>query len=651
MTQLLLGIDLALSVLGAALWVAAAVLRSRSRKRLLPIGCVAAAIVALLVRIGILFPLATAGWWFVEEKVLLSLPIAVVTTAAAVVLAVPSLLRRSSAEPEERQPEERRPSPGRLEATGLLAAGYGAAVGVVTTFVVGYPVLPAAAVILVAILILAIAITWSMSTKRSPRSTGGIAALTALVLVASGGYGWLATAAGLGQAASSHGHGPVVAAPAAAASVSVADLVGRPADDVVRFELEARRQTVTLPSGTKVKAWTFGSLPGPQLTVHQGDNVEVVLRNRDIEAGVTIHWHGVDVPNGEDGVAGVTQDAVRPGQEFTYRFVAEDTGTYWYHTHQHSAVGVRMGLFGAFVVLPRDAASDTALDLALPVHSIAGAAMLGGSDRVENKVVPAGSTVRLRLINSDSVPRRILLHGTEFEVVAVDGRELNGPTRLEKVAMRIPAGGRYDLRFRMPNQPVGLRVDGMSKVGLDLAPEGSGAGTESPTIAKAGWPELDLLGYGTAAPAAELHQPFDVNETLVLDRNIRFVNGLPGFGYTVNGSVYPLIPATQVSEGDLVKLTVVNRGSDTHPMHPHGHHVLVLSRNGVAPTGSPLWLDTFDVQPGEVWVVALRADNPGIWVDHCHNLDHAVEGMLLHIAYRGVATPFRHGGAADNAAE
>jgi FtsP/CotA-like multicopper oxidase with cupredoxin domain len=383
----------------------------------------------------------------------------------------------------------------------------------------------------------------------------------------------------------------------------------------------------------------------------------VVLRNRDIAAGVTIHWHGVDVPNGEDGVAGVTQNAVRPGKEFSYRFVAEDTGTYWYHTHQDSAEGVRMGLFGAFVVLPRDAptpvdgagdpAADPAVDLALPVHSIASAAMLGGSDRVENKIVTAGATVRLRLINTDSVPRRILLHGTEFEVVAVDGRDLSGPTPLEKVAMRIPAGGRYDVEFRMPHGPVGLRVDGMPRVGLDFAEDGSG----SPTIATTGWPELDLLGYGSAAPAAELHAPFDVDETLVLDRTIRFVNGLPGFGYTVNGSVFPLIPATEVAEGDLVSLTVVNRGFDTHPMHPHGHHVLVLSRNGVAPTGSPLWLDTFDVRPGEVWVVAFRADNPGIWVDHCHNLDHAVEGMLLHLAYRNVATPFRHGGTAGNAAE
>ena len=100
-------------------------------------------------------------------------------------------------------------------------------------------------------------------------------------------------------------------------------------------------------------AWTFGSLPGPEIRVQQGDLVEVTLQNTDIADGVTLHWHGYPVPNGEDGVAGVTQDAVAPGESFTYRFVARDTGTYWYHTHQAASEAVSRGLFGALVVEPR----------------------------------------------------------------------------------------------------------------------------------------------------------------------------------------------------------------------------------------------------------------------------------------------------------
>jgi len=145
--------------------------------------------------------------------------------------------------------------------------------------------------------------------------------------------------------------------------------------------------------------------------------------------------------------------------------------------------------------------------------------------------------------------------------------------------------------------------------------------------------------------------PFAVSTTLVLDRLPRLLNGRPALAQTVNGGVYPDIPPVLVQEGDLVRMRVVNRSFETHPMHPHGHHVLVLSVNGRAPTGSPLWLDTFDVQPGEVWEVALRADNPGIWMDHCHNLEHATSGMMFHLAYAGVTTPFRHGPGTPNVPE
>jgi FtsP/CotA-like multicopper oxidase with cupredoxin domain len=91
-----------------------------------------------------------------------------------------------------------------------------------------------------------------------------------------------------------------------------------------------------------------------------------------------------------------------------------------------------------------------------------------------------------------------------------------------------------------------------------------------------------------------------------------------------------------------VKFTVVNRSLEIHPWHLHGHPVLILSKDGTPSSGSPLWVDTFDVRPGEVWEVAFQASNPGIWMNHCHNLPHAHQGMMLRVAYDGVTTPF-HG--------
>jgi FtsP/CotA-like multicopper oxidase with cupredoxin domain len=423
--------------------------------------------------------------------------------------------------------------------------------------------------------------------------------------------------------------------PAAAAGVSAR-----------RVELVAQQQSVTLPSGRVVEAWTFGSLPGPTLTARVGETLEVTLRNRDIADGVTLHWHGLPVANGEDGVAGVTQDAVRPGESFNYRLRFDRPGTYWYHTHQRGREGIARGLYGALVVQPATG-SGAGVDLVLPVHVIGSTTILAGSDEVLRETVPPGTPVRLRLLNTDQQPRRFGLTGTPFRVVALDGVDLNGPTEVSGQALRVPAGGRYDLAFAMPAGPVRLSVEGARQAGLLLAATGDvpDPGGEVPKAT------FDPTTYGTSRPVPEMAGGYDVTATLVLDRLPRLVNGRPALAQTVNGGVYPDIPPIMVAEGNLVRMRVVNRSFETHPMHPHGHHVLVLSVNGRVPSGSPLWLDTFDVQPGEIWEVALRANNPGIWMDHCHNLEHATQGMMFHLAYAGVHTPFTHGPGSPNRPE
>jgi FtsP/CotA-like multicopper oxidase with cupredoxin domain len=459
---------------------------------------------------------------------------------------------------------------------------------------------------------------------------------------------WLAAAALPGTLAATH-HGPD-APTAPAGSVSVAEL-RTPADQsgaVRSFELTAQQEQVRLSSGTEVSAWTYGSVPGPELRVTQGDLVEVTLRNADIDAGVTIHWHGYDVPAGEDGVAGVTQDAVRPGDSFTYRFATPDPGTYWYHTHQASAEGVRRGLFGTLVVLP-PAGVPEAVDLTVPLHTLGGAVILGASDAAATRTVAAGQSVRMRLVNTDQVPHRFRVDGAPFTVVAADGQDLAGGAPVTGQTLRVPAGGRLDVSLTMPATGVRLSSNASATATLSLGPVGV-----APPAATSGEPDdLDLLSYGvpdhpTKTPPTGGGR---VDATMVLDRLPRFLGGRPVYGYTVNGAVFPHIPSLTVSEGNRVRLTVVNRGLDTHPMHVHGHHVLVVSRDGIRSTGAPLRLDTFDVQPGEVWVVEFVANNPGIWMDHCHNLDHAAEGMMMALTYRGVTSPFEQGGSHANRAE
>src|SRR5439155_16108639 len=126
-------------------------------------------------------------------------------------------------------------------------------------------------------------------------------------------------------------------------------LRGRAPD--ARFTLTAAHGRIRLASGRDIDALTFnGRSPGPELRVGQGQLVEVTLVNVDVAEGVTVHWHGVDVPNAEDGVPGVTQETAAPGGRYVYRFVPNRPGTFWYHTHRNSAETVKRGLCGALIV-------------------------------------------------------------------------------------------------------------------------------------------------------------------------------------------------------------------------------------------------------------------------------------------------------------
>lgn len=106
-----------------------------------------------------------------------------------------------------------------------------------------------------------------------------------------------------------------------------------------------------------------------------------------------------------------------------------------------------------------------------------------------------------------------------------------------------------------------------------------------------------------------------------------------------------------VKEGDIVRMKISNHSGATHPIHLHGHHAVVLSRNGVKATGSPWWFDTLDVDTGDSYEIAFVADNPGIWMDHCHNLSHARQGLVVHLMYEGVSEPFVIGGRTRNKPE
>lgn len=630
-TGTLIILDHGVALLAVVTWFAAAVTMALRRTGTAFVLLVAALLVTAG-RVASVAFLAGRGWWFVQEKVLLGVPMLVAASAAAALLA---------------RPRPRAPSSGR-GVVALFTAAYAAVAGFVLTFLVGYPLTLGGGLIAVALVAGAglltarvlsrpveeqpgPAVLAEVSRRRFLGVAGGVAGGVVVAGAAGTGAGLSAwTGAEAGDLGGGRAH-------TSRSAVPVTDLTGpaTPAPGGMRrtHTLVARKATVRLEAGPSVDAWTFGgTLPGPPITATQGDLIEVELANHDIDEGVTLHWHGYDVPCANDGAAGVTQEVVARGGRFVYRFRADQAGTYWYHTHHASHLGVRRGLYGTLVVKPRQEARPAGLDLTLPVHTFDGAVVLSGG---AEHLAPAGSLVRLRLINTDSDPHRFALAGTPFTVAAVDGRDLHQPGQVSRKTLRLAAGGRHDLEFVMPGTPVSLSLDGGATLWVRPA-----AGATAATEDVSGWPELDLLTYGTATREPLRTAPAGRHFTLVLDRGLAMVDGAPAYAQTVNGRGHPSIPHQLVAEGDVVRFTVVNRSLETHPWHLHGHPVLVLSVDGRPSTGSPLWVDTFDVRPGEVWEVAFRAANPGVWMNHCHNLPHAHQGMMLQLRYDGVTTPF-----------
>jgi FtsP/CotA-like multicopper oxidase with cupredoxin domain len=631
------------------------------------------------------------GWLFAKDRVVLGIPPLVLPASAVILLSIPRLWRVARGAVEDRKAPVDAASRFRASDPLLVVPVQATAVGAalfayLTWFPPGLPS-PGMVLTLWGLFAVSTAALWIRQRQRclkmgqpeapaAPASGFRLLRASAFALVICAGFiAWFAYSmqasalpdrfsmmahenvdygggpeAGHGSG-HTHGHG---------SSVSLTELTGRhEGEPDRRFTLTASETRIRLSSGKTVEAWTFdGKAPGPELRVRRGDLVEITLVNEDIEDGVTLHWHGIDVPNAEDGVAGLTQNAVQPGEQHAYRFRAEQAGTYWYHSHQISSEQVRKGLFGAFVVEPRKEEHEGEREITVMAHSWGNeegrVAAMGTSDTLEREPVAPGTPVRLRLINTDSYPVTFSLRGVPFKVAAIDGTDLNAPTNLTDTRLKLAAGGRYDVTFTMPGRPVRLGVPGSvgfagenPDLGLLLSSDGKG---DVPALANG--PEFDPASYGKPGPTPfGASSDFDREFEAVLDNRPGFYAGIFYMLWTINGEVFPNTPMQMVREGDLVKTTFVNRSFMDHPMHLHGHHVLVLSRNGERVSGSPWWSDTLNVAPGESYEVAFRADNPGIWMDHCHNLDHAAEGMTMHLGYEGVTTPFEAGRETGNRPE
>ncbi|WP_337035110.1 multicopper oxidase family protein [Paenibacillus illinoisensis] len=466
------------------------------------------------------------------------------------------------------------------------------------------------------------------------------------------------------------------------------------------FTITAQESNLEVSKGKVLPVWTFNnSVPGPQIRVKVGDNVKINLKN-ELNQPVSIHWHGYPVPNNMDGIPGVTQDAVEPGKTFTYVFKANVPGTYWYHSHQDSVNQVDKGLYGSLVVEELKDDYDRDYTLMLDEWMSSGDMSMGDSDSMDMKdmnhnemnmsdsdknmdedtlnmgghdmsmydlytvngksgaaieklTVKEGDKVRIRLINAGFISHQMHLHGHNFKVIASDGQPINEPGVIKDQILSIAPGERYDIEFTADNPGSWLLEEHGTETPIQnmkavIQYEGSKVQNDISNTSVT-LPVYDLVNYGNISnPKFSLNQTFDQNVTMNLNTEMKDGEMV----YTINGKVFPDTDVIQVKKGDKVKVTFVNQSkTDDHPMHLHGQFFQVLSKNGQPYQGSTIMKDTLNVKPGETYVVAFEADNPGDWMFHCHDLHHASAGMVTEVVYTDYESNYTPDPNVDNVAE
>lgn len=243
-------------------------------------------------------------------------------------------------------------------------------------------------------------------------------------------------------------------------------LAYREENGVKIFELTTKVVQWPLMDGVSVTAYTYnGTVPGPMIRVIEGDQVRIIVKN-ELDEPTTIHWHGVAVPNAMDGVPGVTQDPIQPGEMFTYEFTAKPAGTFMYHSHFDGDVQVGAGLYAPLIIDPKEPASVPDVDVTLMLsewlvkdgHTYAAMPMSGMEPNyftINGKAFPAtetinvkkGQRVRLRFIAIGQFIHPMHLHGVPFQIVATDGHPVPEAAQLTKDTVSVAPGERYDIEF------------------------------------------------------------------------------------------------------------------------------------------------------------------------------------------------------------
>ncbi|MGY0067579.1 multicopper oxidase domain-containing protein [Streptomyces sp. QTS137] len=440
--------------------------------------------------------------------------------------------------------------------------------------------------------------------------------------------------------------------------------------------------------GQVVRSWAYGDvLPGREIRATAGDILNLTLVNY-LPVATTLHSHGIRLRCDMDGVPGLTQRSIEPGKDFTYRFAVSHPGTHWLHSH--SGMQLDRGLYAPLIVedpreplcydkewvvvlddwvdgvdgstpdgvltqlhngrsVPMDMGEEAAHDSMPAPDKPAGPSRVlhKGHSRVLDSAgghvdyphylingrLPKaasvfracpGDRIRLRIINAGGdTAFRVALGGHEMTVTHTDGYPVEH-TRTD--ALLLGMAERYDVLVTAKDGvfPLVALAEGKNARALAVLRTGSG----SFPGCSAHPDELD----GRLVPAARLVP----DESVALcdrapDRELHFrlTGSMRQFDWSLDGRPYSIEQRHPVREGERVRLTFTNATDMWHPMHLHGHTFAFTGANAGGARK-----DTALVLPHRRLVVDFNADNPGLWMLHCHNQYHSESGMMTILGYQ-----------------
>jgi FtsP/CotA-like multicopper oxidase with cupredoxin domain len=458
-------------------------------------------------------------------------------------------------------------------------------------------------------------------------------------------------AGGTGGSAEAGGSGPGAAAGAAGAGGAGAGDAGPPPlitspPEATDLDADPGVVHVRLRAGAAVhqvgehafEGYAFnGITPGPTIRARVGDTIVADLEN-ELDEGTTVHWHGVRVPNAMDGVPSVT-DPVSAHGKFTYSFVVDRPGTFWYHPHVDSHRQVDLGLYGLLVVDdPAEPPADAELLLVFDAWDEArgdgGDAGVGAQDKLEGhahggalpvlwsvngvlggEVRPrGGQRVRVRMLNA-SITGYLTLTWPGLRQIGSDQGLL--PELAQPGSIELAPGDRAEAEWLIGDQPFAV-------VSLPYSLSGG------PAVGAA-LPLFTVTPEAPAPPPAPIAWPFPggtpTPDPPYTDIVYVFSGSDEGGQWLINGEAFPDVTVSELAVGAEAVIEIRNISSTEHPFHLHGHSFEVLSVDGAPPPRLTIE-DTFNVRIGQAVRLRLVADNPGDWMAHCHILPHAHGGMM-----------------------